>query len=86
MILAGIAGVLSLHVAWNFYNYNDVIGKRIAAVFFTSALILFVTLLFGLATAVGIDADYILYPLRAVLIFLNIFADIRLMMPVPYNK
>lgn len=65
-----------------FKKMNDKMAKRLSMVFFTDSLFFGVTMLFGLATFIQKDYDFLLYPLRFSIICVNIYYAYRLTRPL----
>ena len=81
--IVSLAGaIISYILHLRFKDLEDELAKRLYRLFLADSLFFFVTVLFGLATLLGIDVDIWLYPLRIFIIFANIYYGYKLVSPL----
>ena len=82
ILVSFIGFVFGVHRVVQFFKLKGELSDRLAGVFLSDSLIYLVTVLFGLMTFLGKDADIILYPVRIIFICLNIYFGYRLTRPL----
>lgn len=78
-----IAGVyVSIRRVTDFQVSHTELSNRLKFLFATDALVCGITAAFGVMTFISIEADWLLYPMRAVFFAANVYFGWRLLAPI----
>ena len=81
-LLASLVGAaFAFHRVYMFFGKGGM-SSRLSHVFLSDSLIYLVTMMFGVMTYVGQNADHVLYPARFFFICFNILCGYRLTRPI----
>ena len=82
VVICSFGIILGLFRLRHFQSKQDRISKRLSGLFLTDISIYTITIFFGFFTFLGLQSDWLLYPIRCLFLMANIYFAWRLVAPI----